>query len=97
MAESSRTAPPNSCSGCGATWTGAGPAHCAAPNCHLTFASAGLFDKHREATRGIADHGRCLDPATVRNNGQRIMFFREGMWRGPVATEADRARMGWRK
>lgn len=96
MAESSRTpTPPNSCSGCDATWTGMAPAHCS--GCHRLFASAGLFDQHRKATRGIAEDSKCIDPVTIRKNDIRVMFFREGMWRGPQVSAEDKARMGWRK
>jgi hypothetical protein len=91
MAESSRTAPPNSCSGCTTTWTGVAAAHC--PACHRLFASPKLFDQHRETTRDPTDQGRCLDPAVVRHNGLRVMFFREGMWRGPAMSTEAAARL----
>lgn len=81
------------CSGCPETWTAAGAAHCGAPGCHRTFAGATLFDRHRHA-RG--EHGGCLAPAAIcAPNGERIMFFRDGMWRGPEAGEDLKAR--WRE
>jgi len=69
-------------------------AHCGA--CHLTFSAAVLFDRHRHA-RG--EHGGCLGPATLvhTRTGERIMFFRDGQWRGPEMTEeAKAARFGRR-
>jgi hypothetical protein len=75
-----------SCNGCGTTWTGLSRAHCAA--CHRTFAAAGLFDRHRSTT---GDHGTCLNPATLTNaNGERVMFHRDGMWRGPELTDEQK-------
>ena len=48
-----------------------------------------LFDAHRSAD---GDHGTCLDPATVvGRHGERRLFFRAGMWRGPELTEEQRA------
>jgi hypothetical protein len=59
-------------------------AHCG--SCHRTFAGVGLFDAHRTAD------GRCLDPEQLlTDDGKRRAFFRAGMWRGPEATEAQRA------
>lgn len=49
----------NTCSGCGARWTGLTMAHCAAPGCHATFSSAASFDAHRV-------NGQCQDPASLR-------------------------------
>lgn len=79
------------CGGCGATWTGTGRAHCR--GCCQLFATAGLFDRHRSAG---GERGRCLDPAGLVNAaGARIMFLRDGMWRGPEMTEAQKsARFG---
>lgn len=75
-----RAVRPNTCSGCAATWQGLRVAHCR--GCHRTFAGVGLFDLHRTAD------GRCLDPETVvGRDGERRLFFRDGMWRGPEATE----------
>lgn len=77
--------------GCGERWSGVAAAHCA--GCHRTFSAPGLFDKHRSA-RG--EHGTCLDPAEVRQvrTGERVMFFRDGMWRGPEMTDEQLAAMG---
>lgn len=81
--------PLNSCGGCGATWTGTGPAHCG--SCHRhPFASSGLFDLHRSTKGG--EHGSCLDPFQVLKNGERVMFLRDGMWRGPQMTDEQKAR-----
>lgn len=81
----------NTCGGCDATWTALGAAHCAAPNCHRTFASTVLFDRHRTA---YGPRGGCLDPETVRHRetGERLMFFRDGMWRAPEMTEEQKQR-----
>ena len=60
-------------------WTAAGAAHCSA--CHRLFASVSLFDAHRSQD---GPHGTCLDPETVLSrDGERRLFFRDGMWRGP--------------
>ncbi|HEX3778494.1 MAG TPA: hypothetical protein VHX38_02425 [Pseudonocardiaceae bacterium] len=67
------------CSGCDARWTGSSRAHCTAPNCHRTFATAGLFDRHR---RGFA----CIDPTGIDG-----MELRDGLWRSPEMTEEQRA------
>lgn len=81
------------CGGCDNTWTATGAAHCAA--CHTApFATATLFDAHR-STRG-GEHGSCVDPETLviksgPRTGERIMFFRDGMWRGPEMTEEQKA------
>jgi hypothetical protein len=84
--------PPITCSGCRATWTAIGAAHCG--SCHRDFSATGLFDRHRSA-RG--DHGGCVDPRTIFTpSGDRVMFFRNGRWAGPEMTEADKARRGLR-
>lgn len=71
---------------CGARWTARTAAHCAAVGCHRTFAGASLFDAHR---RSIGDHGACRDPAEiVTASGERVMFYRGGMWRGPEDPDA---------
>lgn len=82
-----------SCSGCPNTWTAGGAAHCAAPGCHRLFSTPRLFDLHR-SVRG--EHGACLNPEQIRNgSGERIMFLRDGMYRGPEMTEAQKlARFG---
>lgn len=78
--------------GCGAAWTALGAAHCAASGCHRTFASAGLFDLHRSQD---GEHGTCLDPKTVLSrDGQRRLWFRDGMWRGPEMSAEARERFG---
>lgn len=85
------------CSGCDETWTAPGAAHCGATGCHRTFAGVALFDAHRSAA---GEHGACLDPETLigrggARKGERLMFFREAMWRGPEMTEAQKvARFG---
>lgn len=77
------------CSGCDATWTGLGRAHCS--KCHRSFSTVPLFDMHRDQ-RG--EHGRCIDPEDVRDSyGYRRLFFRHGMWCGPEMTEEQRARL----
>lgn len=82
-----RAVRPNTCSGCDATWTGVAVAHCSAKNCHRTFSGPGLFDLHRS-------EGRCLDPDQVlTRGGERRLFFRDGQWRGPEATEEQRAKL----
>jgi len=74
------------CSGCRAGWTALNAAHCS--GCHRTFAGPGLFDIHRTA------EGRCLDPElVVGRDGQRRLFFRTGMWRGPELTDEQRAKL----
>lgn len=79
MAEEMRTTQAHTCSGCPARWTGANRAHCSAEGCHQTFAGVGLFERHRI---GFA----CVDPATLPG-----MELRGGLWRGPEATEEQRA------
>lgn len=71
------------CGGCSERWTAPGAAHCG--GCHRTFSAAGLFDRHRSAA---GEHGRCLDPATIDG-----IEFRDGMWRGPEMTDAERERV----
>lgn len=96
MSERTRTPqPPITCNGCDATWTASGAAHCA--GCHTApFATVSLFDLHRSAS---GEHGSCLDPEAIvnRRTGERLMFFRAGMWRGPEMDEAAKvARFGER-
>jgi hypothetical protein len=80
-------APPNSHGACGATWTGGSAAHCS--GCCKTFVGPSLFDAHRSA-RG--ERGDCIDPETLTNRaGDRIAFYRDGMWRGPEMTDAQKA------
>ena len=78
-----------SCGGCDATWTATAAAHCAAAGCHQTFSSVTLFDRHRSLA---GEHGACKDPALlVGGNGDPICEFRDGMWRFPEMTDADKA------
>lgn len=75
---------PNTCGSCPATWGGTRAAHCG--GCHRTFAGVGLFDLHRTAD------GRCLHPDDVRGrDGKPRLWFRDGQWRGPEATEEQLA------
>lgn len=82
------------CGGCDTVWTAPGAAHCAASGCHRTFGGVSLFDAHR-STRG-GDHGSCVDPEALTNTaGERIAFFRNGMWRSPEMTDEQKlARFG---
>jgi hypothetical protein len=73
---------------CDQQWTALGAAHCG--ECHRTFSSTGLFDKHRYV---FGEHGACLDPAEMMNKGQRAAYFRDGMWRGPELSDEQRARL----
>lgn len=93
-ADPTRTAPLITCNGCTHTWTAGGAAHCATPSCHRTYSTPRLFDLHRSVKGG--EHGSCLDPATLLNgSGERVMFQRDGMWRGPEMTEEQKlARFG---
>lgn len=77
-----------SCGGCDATWTGSAAAHCPARDCHRTFSSVGLLDRHRSIA---GEHGRCHDPATLMKAGQPVCEFRDGMWRFPEMSDADKA------
>lgn len=80
------------CAGCADTWTALGAAHCAA--CHNTFSGVALFDLHRSQ---YGERGACQDPNEVRHKktGYQLMFFRDGMWRGPEMTEEQKlARFG---
>lgn len=78
------------CGGCDQTWTATGAAHCGA--CHRLFSTTTLFDKHRSAK---GEHGSCLAPTQIvnRRTGERVMFFRDGMWRGPEPTSEELARI----
>jgi hypothetical protein len=68
------------CGGCDTTWTGLLACRCS--GCHHTFSGLKLFDRHRTAT------GTCLDPHHIFNpRKERVMFHRDGMWRGPVMDE----------
>lgn len=83
--ETKRPAAAPSCAGCGASWTGSRPCHCAAPGCHQTFAGLTLFDAHR-STRG-GEHGSCLDPLKLDG-----VEFRDGMWRSPEMSDEVKAK-----
>jgi hypothetical protein len=77
------------CGGCDAVWTARNAAHCSA--CHELFASVPLFDAHRSAE---GEHGSCVPPGeVVGRDGQRRLFFRAGMWRGPELSPEDRERL----
>lgn len=79
-AREKREAPTITCR-CGASWTALGAAHCSGAGCHQTFATVALFDLHRT---GTSEHGRCREPQDVTDRlGNRVMFRRDGMWRGP--------------
>src|SRR5687768_13164098 len=79
------------CSGCPARWTARNAAHCGA--CHELFASIALFDAHRSQD---GDRGACIPPAEVQGrHGERRLFFRDGMWRGPEMP--DEAREAFRR
>lgn len=63
--------------------------------CHRTFASVTLFDLHRAITD---NDGRCIKPSDVvckggPDEGQRLIFFRDGMWRARELTPIERARI----
>ena len=76
--------------GCGARWTARSAAHCG--SCHRLFAGPSLFDQHRSAAGPV---GTCRDPAILTaTNGDRVMFHRNGMWRGPE-TDPDKAPTHW--
>lgn len=85
----------NTCSGCRATWTGLSACHCS--GCHNTFAGLVLFDAHRTQH---GEFGACRRPADMVmtsgfRRGEPVMFFREGIWRGPEMTEEQKfARFG---
>jgi hypothetical protein len=92
-----KSAPPNTCSTCSATWTGNSACHCA--GCHHTFVSATLFDAHRtqHGERGVCRRPADLTFTSGQRAGDPVMFFREGMWRGPEMTEEQKlARFGAR-
>lgn len=72
--------------GCGHTWTGKTAAHCG--KCHHTFSTTALFDRHRTAE---GEHGRCIPPDQIRTKqGNRLMYHRNGMWRGPELTNQQK-------
>lgn len=78
------------CSGCDDTWTALGACHCSA--CHATFSGVALFDRHRSVAGG--EHGSCLPPGRLCNvtTGERVMFLRDGMWRGPEMTDEQKTK-----
>lgn len=76
-----------SCGGCDATWTGSAAAHCSA--CHQTFSSGTLFNRHRSIA---GEHGRCYRPGVlIGRSGDPLCEFRDGMWRFPEMSDADKA------
>lgn len=76
------------CSGCAARWTAPSACHCS--GCHETFSGIALFDRHRSTAGG--EHGSCLPPGRLCGTvtGERVMFQRDGMWRGPEMDEATK-------
>lgn len=85
------------CSRCGHRWSGLVMTHCSAC-CQpghgelSTFSGADLFDRHRSSA---GERGSCLSPATLRaKNGEPVMFFRNGMWRGPERDPATLPKQG---
>lgn len=77
------------CSGCDASWTALNACHCS--NCHATFSGVALFDRHRSVAGG--EHGSCLPPGRLcATTGERVMFRRDGMWRGPEMTEEQKTK-----
>lgn len=88
MGKPSKERTPITCR-CGARWTATGAAHCGADGCHETFSGLTNFDLHRSMT---GEHGHCRPPASITNNaGERLLFFRRGMWRNPEMSEEDKA------
>jgi hypothetical protein len=79
---------------CGARWTARGLAHCG--GCHNSYSGISTFDQHRSMT---GEHGVCKRPAEVVNSlGERLLWLRDGVWRGPELTEDEKtARFGNRK
>jgi hypothetical protein len=77
------------CARCLARWGGTRTCHCGA--CHQTFSGQELFTAHRHQ-RG--EHGGCIPPSSiVDQHGDRRMFERDGIWRGPEMPELARARV----
>lgn len=66
------------CGGCSNTWGGLTRAHCS--GCHLTFSTAGNFEKHR---RGWGPRGKCLSPGLVG------LVEKDGLWRSPEPEKGD--------
>lgn len=78
---------PINCGHCDATWSGARTCHCG--GCHESFAGLALFDQHRSQ---YGERGACLDPASLTSGtGERLLFHRDGMWRGPEMTDEQKA------
>lgn len=74
------------CGGCAVEWSGLAVAHCGA--CHRTFASVRLFDIHRSP---VGKHGSCRNPERVTDrDGKRVLFWRDGLWRGRPMTEGEK-------
>lgn len=76
---------------CGTAWSGLSVAHCA--GCGRTFSGTTLFDRHRT---NAGERGKCLDPNTLTaRDGTKVCEFRDGMWRFPGMSDADKvARFG---
>lgn len=72
---------------CATRWTALTAAHCS--GCHRTFSGVSNFDLHRTVA---GPHGTCRAPAEITNKaGERVLFFRGGMWRSPEMTDEDKA------
>lgn len=72
---------------CGKSWTQRGErtSHCG--GCHETFATLGLFDRHRRA-------GQCLPAAGVTDRGDMLAQDVEGVWFSPAARARLRGVLG---
>lgn len=77
--------------------TGAGWSHCAAPGCHLDFASDAAFREHRvgkfDAPKGDPEGRRCMTMEELTAAG--LEPNEAGRWRRPM-TEEQRAAMAAR-
>jgi hypothetical protein len=88
----------HSCNRCGHRWSALGACHCT--GCcrrgageRSTFSGLALFDRHRSS---VGEHGRCIAPESIRSqDGQPVMWHRDGMWRGPELTTEQRVAAGW--
>jgi hypothetical protein len=71
---------------CGARWTALNVAHCG--SCHESFSGPSNFDLHRTSA---GEFGACKHPTDVLNReGYRLLFFRDGVWRGPELSEEEK-------
>lgn len=56
---------------------------CRCAGCDHVFANPDLFDSHRSLT---GEHGACQEPQMVTDRlGNRVMFYRAGVWRSFAA------------